>query len=65
MAQSYLENVMIYVISPSAHRVIAMAYLKPGQHDLFLNVLGNESSHFDQLWPASPRLPKRWCRDIL
>jgi len=30
---------------------IAMAYLKPGQgqHDLFLNVLGNQSSHFDQL----------------
>jgi len=38
MAQ-YLENGVIYMMSPSAHRLIAMAYLKPGQHDLFLNVL--------------------------
>jgi len=48
MAQ-YLENVVIYMMSPSAHRLITMTYLKLGQHDLFLNVLGNESSHFDQL----------------
>ena len=34
---------------------------------VFLNVLGKQSSHFDQRWPASPILLacKRWCRDIL
>jgi len=38
-----------------------MAYLKSGQRDPFLNVLGNQSSHFDQPVPAY----KRCCRDIL
>ena len=57
-----IENV---VIIWWALQSIAMAYLKPGQHDLFLNVLDNQSSHFDQLWPASPSLYKRWYRDIL
>ena len=40
---------------------VAIAYLKSGQHDLFLNVLGNQSSHFDQPVLAY----KRCCRDIL
>jgi len=35
-----------YVMSPSAHRYLA--YLKPDQHDPFLNALGNKSSHFNQ-----------------
>jgi len=48
-----IENV---VIMWWALQHIATAYLKPGQHDLFLNVLGNQTSHFDQLWPASPSL---------
>ena len=41
-----------------------MAYLKPQakcQRDLFLDVLGNQSSHFDQPVLAY----KHWCRDIL
>jgi len=40
-----IENVVImwWALEP-----IAMAYLKSGQHDLFLSVLGNQSSHFDQ-----------------
>jgi len=37
-----------YAINPLA-QPNAMANLKPGQHDLFLNVFGNQSSHFDQL----------------
>jgi len=56
-----IENVVImwWALQP-----ITMAYLKPGQQDLFLNVLGNQSSHFDQLnfWPASAGY-KLWCRD--
>jgi len=35
-----------YVMSSSAHRY--MAYMKPDQHDKFLNALRNKSSHFDQ-----------------
>jgi len=48
-----IENV---VIMWWAIQTIAMTYLKPSQHNLFLNVLGNQSSHFDQLWPARPSL---------
>jgi len=55
-----IENVVImwWALQP-----IAMAYLKPGQgqHDLFLSVLGNQSSHFDQPVLAY----KRRCRAIL
>jgi len=41
----YIENVVImWWLSPSAH--CYMAYLKPNQHDPFLNALGNKSSHF-------------------
>jgi len=48
-----IENAVImwWALQP-----IAMAYLKHGQHGLFLNVLGNQSSHLDQLCPASPSL---------
>jgi len=47
-----IENV---VIMWRALQHIARAYVKPGQHDLFFNVLTKAiNSHFDQLWPASP-----------
>jgi len=42
---------------------IAMAYVKPGQHDMFLSVLGNQSSQFDHF--DRPVLAyKRWCRAV-
>jgi len=47
-----IENVVIVWWALQHIAFIAMAYVKLGQHDLFLNVLGNQSSHFDQLWPA-------------
>ena len=53
---SVLVDIETVVIMLWALQPIAMAYLKPGQHDLFLNDLGNQTDHFDQLWPASPRL---------
>jgi len=53
-----IENV---VIVWWALQNVAMAYVKPGQHDLLLNVLGNQSSHFDQPVLAY----RRWCRDII
>jgi len=56
------------VIMRWALQPIAMAYLKPCQHDLFLNVLGNQTTkavtltNFDQPVLAYKRF---WCRDIL
>jgi len=37
-----------YAMSSSAHRY-GLSETLPTPHDLFLNVLGNQSSHFDQL----------------
>ena len=51
------------VIRPSAHRY--MAYLKPDQHDPFLNALGNKSSQFDYNLDQPVLAYKRWCRDTL
>jgi len=55
---SVLVDIEYVVIMWWGIQPIAMAYLQPGQHDLFLNVLPqhSDSSHFDQLWPASPSL---------
>ena len=61
---SVLVDIENGVIMWSALQPIAMTYLKPGQHDLFLNVLGNQSSHFDN-FDQPVQAYKRWCRVIL
>jgi len=56
-----IENCGDYLMSPSDHRYGLFETHAKCQHDLFLSVLGMQSSHFDQ-----PVLSyKCWCRDVL